>query len=97
MPATSDGGTFNSNVKVTSSASDCRLWGRFPDGVIDNGNRTVINGASTNAGSPNTGGQWNGFSDRGRRLNVTLYDTTNGRIYKPAPGAASNDWLAIDN
>lgn len=44
--------------------------------ITDNGTRTLINGWGTNAGDPNTTGQWNGEAAYAGQMEATVWDTS---------------------
>ena len=71
------GNSFYNNgtdICVAAGATDTRI---DQPGVIvlDSGTRTVINGVSTNAGDPNTTGNWNGVA---KWAGLIINDTTDG-------------------
>lgn len=86
------GDVDNGNTLITSgkSANQQDIWikadaydttitqaGYFT--FLDQGVRTVINGESTNAGDPDTAGDWNG---RDKAEGLHIYDTLSGNLYE---------------
>lgn len=70
-----------------ASYTDNMMWGRFGT-ITDNGTRTLINGVGVNAGSPASGGDWNGNGRQG----VVVEDENNAGdayIFLPVAGAWS--------
>ena len=66
------------DIILSSLASDVQInsWNKIAD-ITDAGVRTLINGVGTNAGDPNSAGNWNNNGYEG----VHVLDTTNGKIY----------------
>ena len=66
------------SIYVKNDCFDVRFLNiLYDDDLIDNGNRTVINGLGVNAGNPNSAGDWNGKGLLGDRV----FDTTNDKFY----------------
>lgn len=82
-------GSGNRTVKVGGSAVDVSVNAPSPSITVNNsGTRTLVNGWGTNAGNPQTGGQFNGA---GSPDGVMVRDTTNAVSYARIGGS----WVAI--
>lgn len=55
--------------------------------VSDSGTRTLINGRGTNAGNPQSVGQWSGNASYAESQNAIIEDTTNNNLYMAINGS----------
>lgn len=87
-------GGANSNVYVNTGAADNILIGEFPQGVIDNGIRTIINGVSKNNGNPATTGNWFGYASLAAKHGVVIENiaTNPSEFYK---ADSQGNWVKI--
>jgi hypothetical protein len=91
------GDASSESVRVNSGTENI-LMGHFPNGVTDNGTRTIINGRSYQSAAPgsgNTGDEWGGSEAKASQLDVTVVDTssTSPRAMYKADGDGS--WAQI--
>lgn len=82
-------GSKNVNVECTSNALETVIRQNWVLSLTDNGTRTVVNNMGTNAGDPNTTGDWN-ITLGDSRQGLHVYDTTNNAMY----AAVNGSWVA---
>ena len=78
--------TVNPNlhdITIDSGALDTVITGYAGNRLVDNGTRTRLNGTGTNAGDPDTTGNWSGIT---KPAGLIIHDTTNNIYYLYFPG-----------